>query len=476
MNNRRQIEIEKSRLLFPLFAKAMMPMLDMSDFHLKYYRILHRFAKGLIKKLIVTVPPQHGKSQGSTRLLPAYLFGLNPDYRIAIASYSDTFAKKFNREIQRIIDNPLYSELFPDTRLNSKNIVTVANSYLRNSNEFEIVGKTGSLKAVGRGGPLTGNPVDIMIMDDLYKDAMEGNSPTIREAVWEWYTSVVKTRLHNDSRELIVFTRWHEDDLIGRLEAKEDVLTLSSFDDIDPDFKGWYKLNFEAVKDSDATELDPRDIGLPLWPERHSIELLNDKRRLDGHGFNCLYQGKPASREGILYADGFKVYDELPQVIKKANYTDTADMGDDYLCSVCYQVGPDHQIYITDVLYTQSGMEITEPLTANMLIDNDTRIANIESNNGGRGFARKVASLCPNVRVAWFNQSKNKEARILTNAATVLQRVNMPKDWESRWPEFYNHVTSYKRIFRANRWHDAPDVLTGIIEKEATGKVKIMVA
>ena len=171
---------------------------------------------------MITVPPQHGKSEGSTRRLPAYMLGVNPDLRIAVSSYNSTFASKFNRDIQRIIDTPEYNHVFSDTLLSGS--IKQSSQFLRNSTEFEIVNKKGSLKSVGRGGALTGNPVDVMIMDDLYKDFAEGNSPIIRDSVWDWYTTVVKTRLHNDSQELIVFTRWHEDDLIGRLEKKKVLL------------------------------------------------------------------------------------------------------------------------------------------------------------------------------------------------------------------------------------------------------------
>jgi predicted phage terminase large subunit-like protein len=439
----------------------------MSDFHMKYYRVLHRFATGEIRKLIITVPPQHGKSEGSTRLLPAFIFGLNPDCKMAIASYSDTFAKRFNRDIQRIIDNPTYRKLFPDTRLNEKNIVTIATAPLRNSSDFEIVNRLGSLKAVGRGGSLTGNPVDIMILDDLYSNAMEGNSPTVREAVWEWYTSVVKTRLHNSSQELIVFTRWNEDDLIGRIEQKERVIELNSFDQIDPAYDGWYKLNFEAIKESEPTELDQREIGAPLWPDRHSLKLLGEKRALDRHQFDCMYQGHPASKEGALYGDDFQTYTTLPETIKKANYTDTADVGADKLCSICYEVSTDGLVYITDVLYTSEPMEITEPATAQMLLRNGTKEAYIESNNGGRGFARTVQVLAPPVAVEWFHQRGGKESRILTNAATVLQMVRMPVDWKLRWPQFAGDLITYKRMFQANPHDDAADTVTGIVEREA---------
>ena len=118
-------------------------------FHRAYYRTLDAFARGEMRKLMVFMPPQHGKSEGSTRRLPAYLLGQNPDQKIAIVSYSAPKARKFNREIQRIIDTPEYSEIFPNTRLNESNVTTVAGSWLRNADECEIVGHRGGFKTVG---------------------------------------------------------------------------------------------------------------------------------------------------------------------------------------------------------------------------------------------------------------------------------------------------------------------------------------
>lgn len=476
--NREDSILTLARESFGLFSKAVFPSLEFADFHKTYYTVLQAFAEGRIKRLIVTMPPQHGKSQGSTRLLPAYLLGRNPDLRVAIASYSDTFAKKFNRDIQRIIDQPSYAAIFPDTALNGSNVVTVSQSYLRNSSEFEIVNHRGSLKAVGRGGGLTGNPVDIMIMDDLYKDSAEGNSPTIRDAAWEWYTSVARTRLHNNSQELIVFTRWHEDDLIGRIEQTERVITLTSLADIDTLPQGqdvWAKVNFEAIKEDAPTELDNRTEGTPLWAERHSRESLQAKRKLDPHNFECLYQGKPASREGLLYS-AFKTYNELPppaEIIKRTAYVDTADTGEDYLCAIAYVVAKDGYTYVTDLLYTQEAMEVTEQATANLLTRNDCRSAAIESNNGGRGFARNVQRLAPRVKVEWFHQSGNKESRILSNSATVQHNILLPSDWSLRFPLFYAHLTAFKRLFRANSHDDCADAITGIAEREYQTKKRI---
>lgn len=454
-----------------MFAGAVREGLRLTPMHITYYTILEAFALGMVKRLIVTMPPQHGKSEGSTRLLSAFLLGKNPNLRIAIASYADSFAKKFNRDVQRVIDCEAYRAIFPDTKLGDG----VSREATRTASEFEIVGKTGSLKVVGRGGGLTGNPVDVMILDDLYKDAMEGNSPTIREAVYEWYSSVVRTRLHNNSQELIVFTRWHEDDLIGTLEKNERVIEIKSFDDIrnlPQGYDVWAKVNFDAIKESDPTDLDPRQQGQPLWAERHSLESLLAKRKLDPHTFECLYQGRPASREGLLYSS-FQTYEALPtsdNIRKRGAYIDTADTGEDYLCAISYVVDKVGDVFVTDVVYTQEAMELTEGACASMLIRNDCKFANIESNNGGRGFARAVQRLAPSIRVEWFHQSGNKEARIITNAPSVMQRVHFPADWSIRWQTFHQHIVTFKRIFRANQHDDCADALTGIIEKEQTNK------
>ena len=447
------------------FSKAVYPFLEFTRFHQAYYAVLEAYAKGRISKLIVSVPPQHGKSVGATTLLPAYMLGIDPDMRIAIASYSGTLASKFNRRVQRIIESKEYAEIFPDTTIKKG---TKPMGYIRTSDEVEIIGRKGELISVGREGSLTGNRVDCFILDDLYKDAMEAQSPVVRENCWEWYTSVVRTRMHNASRELIVFTRWHEEDLIGVLTKTEPCRVLTSFADIDSVSENeWLILNFEALKCSAPTELDPRSEGEALWPEQQSVSLLKSKRALDPARFEAMYQGHPSSREGLLYGDGFRTYSELPRdIVTKACYTDTADTGDDYLCSVAYSVDTDGVIYVTDVVYSRESMEHTEPLVAAMLTHADTRHVYVESNNGGRGFARALQRLLPRMRVEWFHQSGNKEARILSNSATVIHNIRMPEDWNLRWPEFYAHLTTYRRKFRANRHDDAPDALTGIIERE----------
>ena len=225
---------------FTNFARYMNPRLDMTNFHKNYYEVLNRFAHGEIRKLIVSVPPQSGKSQGSSRFLPAFLLGLNPDLKIVIGSYNADQAKSFNRDVQRIVNSEAYRAVFPDTFFNNGKL-RMENVYLCNSEVSEPVGHSGFVRAVGRNGALTGKSVDILILDDVYKDYNEANSPIIREQAFKWYSSVCRTRLHNDSQELIVFTRWHEDDLIGRIEAAgEPIIELASFEQLkDIPFGSW---------------------------------------------------------------------------------------------------------------------------------------------------------------------------------------------------------------------------------------------
>jgi predicted phage terminase large subunit-like protein len=451
------------------FTKYTFQNFKPQQIHNTYYKLLDLFASGKIKKLMVSMPPQHGKSEGSTRRLPAYLFGHKPNSKIAIASYSTPFARKFNREIQRIIDTPEYRELFPDTTINSKHSVQES-KYVRTADEFEIIGKSGSLKAVGRGGALTGNPVDILIIDDLYKDYMEGNSPVIQQTAIDWYITVADSRLHNDSQQLIVFTRWSENDLIGFIESKEEVIVLDSLLDEYDDDK-WYKINFEAIKESELTELDPRDKNTPLWEERHSLAKLNKSRKLDVEHFNCLYQGNPVSKEGLMYSK-FLTYKELPVSHRGIyNYTDTADTGTDKLCSINYIISKTEKAYVTDILYTDKPMEYTESETAEMLDRGDVSVSLIESNNGGRGFSRNVKKeLKGHTVVKWFHQGKNKESRIFTASAGVQRDILFPEDWGYRFPEFYKDITGFKKMFKANKHDDAPDTITGVYEY-LTGKI-----
>ena len=406
--------------------------------------------------------PTHN-SEGSTRRLPAFVLGKNPDKKVAVISYSAPKARKFNREIQRIIETEEYAEIFPSTKLNASNITTVAGAWLRNADECEIVGHRGGFKTVGVGGPLTGEPVDMLIMDDIYKDAKTAWSPTVRESIEDWYDTVAETRLHNDSQQLIVFTRWHENDLAGRLLEQQGI-----YDPV-TNPNGWVVVTYQAIKVGKPTAYDPREEGEPLWPERHNLEKLKAVRKRNSHVFESLYQQDPKPLQGLMYEQGFREYDVIPYSAKmvRKNYTDTADTGDDYLCSICYTETEDAN-YVTDILYTQKPMEYTETKTAEMLTKQLTQVAIIESNNGGRGFARNVEKQVralnnTKTRFKWFHQKDNKVVRIFSKSADVQNMTYFPRGWDKMWPDFYQAVTTYMKVGK-NAHDDGPDALTGMVE------------
>lgn len=465
-------ETARSSLL--AFTQYTFPAYQITDFHKLYAGILNEFMIGRFKKLIITCPPQHGKSELSTRRLPAFMLGKYRGLRGAICSYSATKVRDFSRDVQRVIAEEKYLMLFPETMIAGAMPAKLrgygSGDAIRTQDLFEVFDRNkkvqGSLRAVGRGGALTGNPVDFMIMDDLYKDYKEGNSPLIRKAVIDWYGSVVKTRYHNNSQELIVFTRWHEEDLIGHIEKTEGVEILTSYkqlEDIDP--RRWYKLNFPALKTGEKTEFDMRELGEALWESQHSRQKLNDYRDIDKEKFESLYQGDPQPLVGLLWQKPFRTYQSHPTFRYIRNYTDSADTGEDFLCSICYGVGIDDNIYILDIVFSQEPQEQTEGEVSEMLVQNKVTDAMIESNNGGRAFARALDRLTKyKLNIEWFHQSENKEARILSNASNVWRHTFFPVNWEGRWPEFYKQITRFKRFFRGNTHDDACDALVGVWE------------
>ena len=446
------------------FTRHTLPSFAPAPFHIAYYEVLTRFAMGEIKKLMITMPPQHGKSEGATRRLPAFVLGQDPDKRIAIVSYNAIKARKFNRELQRIMDDDRYYELFPQTLLAGQASYQEqgrrSRNYARNSDECEIVGYQGSFKTIGVGGSLTGEPVDMLIMDDLYKDASSAWSPVIRQNVADWYDTVASTRLHNDSQQLLVFTRWHMEDLAGRLLEQEGV-----YDPIENP-QGWLLVSFPAIQNRPPSEQDPRAEGEPLWPERHSLEKLLEIKGRSPTVFESLYQQNPQPSQGLMYEE-FTCYTDLPSRSYSIAYIDAADSGADYLCALFYKEAEDGN-YITDVLYTKDPMEVTETTLTYMLQQHQVERCHIESNNGGNLFVSNLQqrSWDTGNRLTRFNpfhQNQNKTARIFAASASVQKLIKMPLDWKKRFPKFARDLTGYLRV-GTNAHDDAPDALTGSIE------------
>ena len=301
--------------------------------------------------------------------------------------------------------------------------------------------------------------IDVLIIDDPYKDPKDAWSPTVRRSIQDWYDTVATTRLHNDSRQLITLTRWHQDDLAGVILKREP--------------GEWEVVKFQAIKEGDPTDIDPRHEGEALWPERHSLARLLSAKQSNPHVFMSLYQQDPRPAEGLLFPAEALNYFEMEDIRGRTPdgviaVADVADTGEDYYCMiVAYLFGND--IYVVDVIYTQDQAEITEPLTLGALDNWKVQRFRIESNAGGRLYAKSIREKAKGfTAIEAVPSSTNKETRILTASGQIKQRVHFRQDYAhgSDYEKFYDHFTSYT-IRGPNEHDDAPDAVTMLITTAA---------
>lgn len=296
--------IENARLNLQSFALATKNDYELVSHHNQICNKLKAVADGKIKRLMIFMPPRHGKTELVSVRFPPWVYGLNPRLRIISTSYGAELAQKNNRAVQRIMDLDIYSKIFPKTQLHQSNAGMGKPTFKRNAREFEIVGFGGTYRAAGVGGAITGTGADILVIDDPIKNQKEADSITYRDSIWDWYRSTAYSRLEKDGAIILVQTRWHEDDLAGRLlkEAKDD-----------PEVDQWEVLSLEAVKETE-TKGDRREMGEPLWPNKYSKERLNAIKKTAGsRNWNALYQQRPSALEGSIFKNKWmQFYKEKP--------------------------------------------------------------------------------------------------------------------------------------------------------------------
>lgn len=395
--------------------------------------------------MIVNEPPRHGKSFTATNFVE-WVLGRNPLERIMSASYSHDLSKNFSKKVrgtistEKIGDNIVYSDIFSETKLKFGSSEAMK-WQTDKSNQINYL-------ATSPSGSATGFGCTLMVIDDLVKNAYEANNESILEAQYEWFVNTMLSRREGKKKVLIIMTRWSSKDLAGKIleYVKENNISYSH-------------INFKAEQED----------GTMLCPSIFDKKASERAKQLMGEDiYEANYNQTPIDMKGCLYSS-LQTYSELPTVLEICNYTDTADEGTDYLCSINYAICSDDKAYILDIIYTQDAMEITEPLVAGMLTKDDVNYAVIESNNGGKGFARNVERICRennnnHTMFRRFTQTKNKVSRILTGATGVMQNVIFPEDWKSMYPKFYKDVTQFQRLGK-NKVDDCVDVLTGIYEQ-----------
>ena len=290
---------------------------------------LERVESGDCRRLMIFMPPRHGKSLLASTLFPAWYLGRNPARQIITASYSSDLATDFSRQVRNTIDSREFANVFDAVKLAQDS---------KAANRWHTA-EGGSYVAAGVGSSITGRGADLALIDDPHKDRQEAESETIRERVKSWYTSTLRTRLMPGAAIILIQTRWHEDDLAGWLleQAKHDG-------------EQWEVLSLPALSDGEDDALG-RPKGEPLWPDWFNLAELESTRKAVGpRDWSALYQQRPVpSGGGFFSRDWLRLYDELPPGVRHYGASDYAvsETGDFTVHGVC-AIDQRGDLYIVD--------------------------------------------------------------------------------------------------------------------------------
>ena len=339
-----ELALRKARRKLSTFILYNHSDYKMGWFHKEVCDALDEFKQDVLDRksprLILCAPPRHGKSQIVSRDFPAQFLGENPDLSIIACSYSSDLASRMNRDVQRIMDSMAYADLFPQVLLASKEAIAVTGdtgTYSRTSDLFEIVGHKGSYRSAGVGGGITGQGCDILIIDDPHKDKQEAYSATYRERVWDWYTSTAYTRLSPGGGVIVMCTRWHTSDLVGKLIEESanggDVFKV---------------INYPAIAEHDEGH---RKAGEALHEERFPLDALEKIRAAVGsRDWASMYQQHPLPEGGgVFKKDWIQYYETLPahfdKVVLSWDMTFKDSDSSDYVVGACWgRCGADYYL------------------------------------------------------------------------------------------------------------------------------------
>lgn len=312
------------------FTEYTLPSYVEAAHHTLIAEQLEAIERGDIDRLMINMPPRHGKSELASRRFPAWFLGRHPKKSVIAASYNSDLAADFGRQVRNIVASPEYGRLFE----------TVLADDSRAANRWNT-SEGGSYVAAGVGTAITGRGADVLLIDDPLKDREEADSELQRQKIWDWYTSTAYTRLAPGGRIVVIQTRWHEDDLSGHLLAQQD--------------RGgdrWKVLELPAIDDD----------GKALWPEFYPLPALERLRSvLPSRDWSALYQQRPTPDEGDYFKrDWFRYYESPPQHLRTYGASDYAvtAKGGDYTVHVVAGVDPDDNLYVLDVWRAQAESNV----------------------------------------------------------------------------------------------------------------------
>ena len=418
-----------------------------------------------IRKLAISLPPRAGKSLTAS-LWCSWELGRHPNGSIMRNSYAAKLAEKFSRDIRDgMINERKFQTIFPDVKM-SKNLSAIDGWALEGNTQP-------SYFCAGVGGPITGFGCTLAgILDDPIKNIEQALSETYLETLWNWYTSTHLSRFETRCPEIHIATRWTKKDVIGQLTDPE-----SEF--YDPEFVTIVVPALNEEGNSFCEEI------------KTTQEYYEIKKVTDDFIWEAEFMQNPVEEKGLLFPSSQLKRFGIAELCSKepdgvVGYTDTADKGTDYLSAISSKRYGDYT-YITDVVFTQEGVEITEPLVAQMMLDTKCKRMTVESNNGGESFGKNVkkiiAAKAKELKAHWSDESKakgaeldgyyvdfqqttqNKETRILMSAGYVKEYFYFRNDYEpgSDYDKFMRQLTSYIKLGK-NVHDDAADSVTGLAE------------
>ncbi|MGN7962173.1 phage terminase large subunit [Brucella sp. 22210] len=333
-------DLAYSRLI--AYAAYQWPGYKDASHHRLIARHLEAVERGEITRLMITMPPRHGKSMLASEFFPAWYLGRNPDHYVVTATYAQELADDFGRKVKNQIEDPAYQLVFPGVGLADDS---------KSAKRFHVEGQTGGYEhgttqrgafyAVGVGGPLTGRGAHLLLIDDPVKNREDAESEVIRKKTKDWYTSTAYTRLMPGGRIVVIQTRWHEDDLSGWLQSEHD-------------HECWVVLDLPAINND----------GEALWPEQYPVEALERiKRALPPRDWSALYQQRPSPDSGDYFKrEWIHTTEHLPPreqmlIYGASDYAVTAN-GGDYTVHVVLGLDPDGRMYLLDLWRGQASSDV----------------------------------------------------------------------------------------------------------------------
>jgi predicted phage terminase large subunit-like protein len=328
-----------SRLI--AYAAYQWPGYKDAGHHRLIARHLEAVERGDIKRLMITMPPRHGKSMLASEFFPAWYIGRNPEHYVVTATYAQELADDFGRKVKNQIEDLVYSKIFPGVSLADDSKSAKRFHIDGSSGGYEhSTGQRGAFYAVGVGGPLTGRGAHLLLIDDPVKNREDAESEVIRKKTKDWYTSTAYTRLMPGGRIVVIQTRWHEDDLAGWLQAEHK-------------HEGWVVLDLPAINDD----------GEALWPEQYPVEALEQiKRALPPRDWSALYQQRPSPETGDYFKrEWLHTYENAPpratlNIYGASDYAVTS-AGGDYTVHVIVGLDPEGRMYLLDMWRAQSSSD-----------------------------------------------------------------------------------------------------------------------